>query len=96
MRKDAYWLVNDGRTVPLEEAAELEQIAAGVHDSILEWISAVGSLMFWAAESDNYDVEQAKIDMFKLGDMLKNIARIAAGAKGAEETLSYRLRGKQQ
>jgi len=44
MRKDAYWLINDGRDVPLEDVKELRQTAEGVHDSILEGISAIGSL----------------------------------------------------
>ncbi|VXD04897.1 conserved hypothetical protein [Enterobacterales bacterium 8AC] len=96
MRKDAYWLINDGRNAPLEDVKELRQTAVGVHDSIVEGISAIGSLMFWAAESENYGAEQAKADMFKLGDMLHNIARMAQGAMHAEENLAYRLREKQQ
>ncbi|OMQ23702.1 hypothetical protein [Serratia oryzae] len=94
MRKDAYWLINDGRSAPLEDVEELRQVAVGIHDSIVEGISAIGSLMFWAAESENYDADQAKADMFKLGDMLHNIARMAQGAMHAEENLAYRLREK--
>lgn len=95
MRKDAYWLINGCHDVPLEEAKELRGVVIGIHDSILEGISAVGSIMFWAAENENYEGEQAKADMFKLGEMLNNISRLAAGAKAAEETLSYRLKEKQ-
>ncbi|MFC0228249.1 ubiquinol-cytochrome C reductase [Serratia aquatilis] len=90
MRKDAYWLINDGSNIPLEEAAELEMVASGVHDSIIDGISAIGSLMFWAAESENYNGDQAKRDMYFLGDMLKNIARMAQGVMDAEENISSR------
>ncbi|VXD02890.1 conserved hypothetical protein [Enterobacterales bacterium 8AC] len=94
MRKDAYWLINDGRNAPLEDVKELRQTAVGVHDSIVEGISAIGSLMFWAAESENYDADQAKADMYRLGEMLQSIARIAHGAMHAEENLASRLREK--
>lgn len=96
MRKDAYWLISDGSNAPLDEVKDLRNVAEGIHTSIIEGISAIGSLMFWAAESENYEPEQAKKDMFKLGDMLTNIARLAAGARDAEDNLAGRLREKQQ
>ena len=92
MFKDAYFLIDDCRSVQPEDAKEMAQIANDVHDSIIEGISAIGSLMFWAGHNENYCDDQAKKDMQKLGDMLTNISRLASGAKTAEENLNYSLR----
>jgi hypothetical protein len=96
MHKDAYHLINDCRSVQLEDAKEMAQVATNVHDSIIEGISAIGSIMFWAGDNENYCDDQAKKDMQKLGDMLTNISRLASGAKTAQENISYTLLRTQQ
>ncbi|MGA7586030.1 MAG: hypothetical protein WCB03_08380 [Rouxiella badensis] len=96
MLKDAYFLIDDCRSVQPENAKEMAQIATDVHDSIIEGISAIGSIMFWAGDNENYCDDQAKKDMQKLGDMLTNISRLASGAKTAQENLNYSLRRAQQ
>ena len=40
-------------------------------------VSAIGSLMFWAADSDDYPEEGAKSDMYRLGAMLGRIGEVA-------------------
>lgn len=97
MHKDAYYLIDDCRDVRAEDAPDMALVAVGVHESIVEGISAIGSLMFWASNSEDYAEDQAKKDMMKLGDMLTNISRLAAGAKTAEENLNHAIRkGAQQ
>ncbi|WP_314153592.1 hypothetical protein [Rouxiella badensis] len=96
MRKDAYDLIDDCRTTPLDKAKDMAVVAMDVHDSIIEGISAIGSVMFWAGDNENYGEDQAKRDIQKLGDMLVNISRIAAGAKTAEENLTYKMREAKQ
>lgn len=44
---------------------------------LLLGISAIGNLMFWAADSDNYPEEGAKADMYRLGAMLGRIGEVA-------------------
>ena len=92
MRKDAYHLIDHCQNIPFRDAMELRSAAQDVHDSIIEGISAIGSIMFAAGNSEDYDDGRAKIDMMKLGDMLTNISRLAAGAKTAEENISYAIR----
>ncbi|MFS7244938.1 hypothetical protein AB6880_04435 [Rahnella inusitata] len=94
MRKDAYHLIDNCRNTPSEKQLEMAVVAMNVHDSIIEGISAIGSVMFWAAENENYGEDWAKKDMQKIGDMLCNISRLAAGAKTAEENLMHAVRGK--
>ncbi|HFQ7029218.1 TPA: ubiquinol-cytochrome C reductase [Yersinia enterocolitica] len=96
MRKDAYDLIDDCRGTDLDKAKDMAVVAMDVHDSIIEGISAIGSVMFWAGDNENYGEDQAKRDMKKLGDMLANISRIAAGAKTAEENLTYKMREAKQ
>lgn len=96
MRKDAYDLIDDCRGTDLDKAKDMAVVAMDVHDSIIEGISAIGSVMFWAGDNENYGEDQAKRDMQKLGDMLVNISRIAAGAKTAEENLTYKMREAKQ
>ncbi|MFS7197390.1 ubiquinol-cytochrome C reductase [Rahnella inusitata] len=96
MRKDAYDLIDDCRGTELDKAKDMAVVAMDVHDSIIEGISAIGSVMFWAGDNENYGEDQAKRDMQKLGDMLVNISRIAAGAKTAEENLTYKMREAKQ
>lgn len=40
-------------------------------------VSAIGSLMFWAADSDEYPEESAKADMYRLGAMLGTVSEVA-------------------
>lgn len=40
-------------------------------------VIAFGSLMFWAADSDDYPEEGAKADMYRLGAMLGRIGEVA-------------------
>lgn len=96
MHKDAYHLIDDCHGARPEDVQTMKFVATEVHDSILEGISAIGSIMFWAGENENYGEEQAKRDMQKLGGLLDNISRLAAGAKTAEENLAYALRGAKQ
>jgi len=92
MRKDAYHLINDCRNTPPEQQLEMATVAMNVHDSIIEGICAIGSVMFWAGDSEDYGEDQAKKDMQRIGDMLSNISRLAAGARSAEENLNHAIR----
>ncbi|HBV0090293.1 TPA: ubiquinol-cytochrome C reductase [Klebsiella pneumoniae] len=44
---------------------------------LLLGISAIGNLMFWAADSDNHPEESAKADMYRLGAMLGTVSEVA-------------------
>lgn len=44
--------------------------------NLLLGISAIGSLMFWATDNDNYTEETAKGDMRKIGAMLGTVGEV--------------------
>lgn len=53
------------------------QDAKDLHNALLMGINAIGSLMFWAANSGEYSNEQAKRDMGYLGELLEYLPLIA-------------------
>ena len=49
-------------------------------------ISAIGSLMFWAAGSENYAEETAKGDMYKIGAMLGTVCEVVRALNDTSES----------
>jgi hypothetical protein len=54
-----------------------ESRASDAVSDLMLGVSAIGSLMFWAADSDDYPEEGAKADMYRLGAMLGRIGEVA-------------------
>jgi hypothetical protein len=92
MRKDAYSLIDACHNVDPNAAVAMYAVASEVEDSLLNGVSAIGNLMFWAAENDEYDGEQAKRDMFDIGCFLKHVSRMAGGVHLAAENLEHAAR----
>ncbi|HAT2608030.1 TPA: ubiquinol-cytochrome C reductase [Kluyvera intermedia] len=42
-------------------------------------LKAIGSIMFWAADNENYPAEEAKGDMYRLGSMLSVLSDVIRG-----------------
>lgn len=60
-------------------ADELESIQNRTDEAVSDLmlgISAIGSLMFWATDNDNYTEETAKGDMRKIGAMLGTVGEV--------------------
>ncbi|STT84679.1 Uncharacterised protein [Klebsiella pneumoniae] len=55
----------------------IESRASNAVSDLMLGVSAIGSLMFWAADSDDYPEESAKADMYSLGAMLGRIGEVA-------------------
>ncbi|EOD6305633.1 ubiquinol-cytochrome C reductase [Klebsiella pneumoniae] len=55
----------------------IESRANDAVSDLMLGVSAIGSLMFWAADSDDYPEESAKADMYSLGAMLGRIGEVA-------------------
>lgn len=55
----------------------IEIRASDAVSDLMLGVSAIGSLMFWAADSDDYPEESAKADMYSLGAMLGRIGEVA-------------------
>ena len=64
---------------------------------LLLGISAIGNLMFWAADSDNYPEESAKADMYRLGAMLGTVGEVARALNDTAQNAAFlRLDGEKK
>ncbi|TWV30877.1 ubiquinol-cytochrome C reductase [Klebsiella quasipneumoniae] len=60
-------------------------------------VSSIGSLMFWAADSDNYPEESAKADMYRLGAMLGTVGEVARALNDTAQNAAFlRLDGEKK
>ncbi|ENA3221908.1 TPA: ubiquinol-cytochrome C reductase [Klebsiella pneumoniae] len=67
---------------------ELEGIQNRMNEAVsglLLGISAIGSLMFWATDNDNYTEETAKGDMRKIGAMLGTVGEVVRALNDTSE-----------
>ena len=55
----------------------IESRASDAVSDLMLGVSAIGSLMFWAANSDDYPAESVRADMYRLGAMLGHIGEVA-------------------
>lgn len=55
----------------------IESRASDAVNDLMLGVSAIGSLMFWAANSDDYPAESVRADMYRLGAMLEHIGEVA-------------------
>ena len=55
----------------------IESRASDAVNDLMLGVSAIGSLMFWAANSDDYPAESVRADMYRLGAMLGCIGEVA-------------------
>ncbi|EMQ0911050.1 ubiquinol-cytochrome C reductase [Klebsiella variicola] len=65
-----------GKGATADELESMQNRAEEAVSDLLLGISAVGSLMFWAADSSNYSEETAKDDMYRIGAMLGTIGEV--------------------
>lgn len=63
-------------TVTAEELKGIQSRAEEAVSDLVMGISAIGSLMFWAADSSNYSEETAKKDMYRIGAMLGTVGEV--------------------
>nr|DAY62086.1 MAG TPA: hypothetical protein [Caudoviricetes sp.] len=73
---------------------ELEGIGSRANDAardLMLGISAIGSLMFWAADSDNYAEETAKADMYRIGAMLGTIGEVVRALNDTAANAGFSL-----
>ena len=66
-----------GKGATVDELGGIQNRMDGAVSDLLLGISAIGNLMFWAADSDNYPEESAKADMYRLGAMLGTVSEVA-------------------
>ncbi|HAN6667419.1 TPA: ubiquinol-cytochrome C reductase [Escherichia coli] len=67
----------------------IESCASDAVDDLMLGVSAIGSLMFWAAGSDGYPEESAKADMYRLGAMLGHIGEVARALNDSAASAAF-------
>lgn len=65
-----------------------DRTASAVSD-LMMGVSAIGSLMFWASDSDDYAEGTAKADMYRLGAMLGTIGEVVRALSEIEANATY-------
>ncbi|VFZ93808.1 Uncharacterised protein [Klebsiella pneumoniae] len=65
-----------GKGATVDELGGIQNRMDGAVSDLLLGISAIGSLMFWATDNDNYTEETAKGDMRKIGAMLGTVGEV--------------------
>ena len=66
-----------GKGATADELESMKNRAEEAVSDLMLGVSAVGSLMFWAADNGNYSEETAKDDMYRIGAMLGTIGEVA-------------------
>ncbi|MBM7342728.1 ubiquinol-cytochrome C reductase [Erwinia sp. INIA-01] len=68
---------------------EITNTANNAATNILIGVSAIGSLMFWSAENEDYSPEQAKEDMYSIGAMLMPLAEVVRALSDNAENARF-------
>ena len=66
-----------GKGATVDELGGIQNRMDGAVSDLMMGVSAIGNLMFWMADSDEYPEESAKADMYSLGAMLGRIGEVA-------------------
>ncbi|HBT3581885.1 TPA: ubiquinol-cytochrome C reductase [Klebsiella pneumoniae] len=67
----------------------IESRASDAVSDLMLGVSAIGSLMFWAADSDDYPEEGAKADMYRLGAMLGTVGEVARALNDTAQNAAF-------
>lgn len=65
-----------GKGATADELESIQSRADEAVSNLMLGLGAIGSLMFWAADSENYAEETAKDDMYKIGAMLGTVCEV--------------------
>ncbi|ODM40398.1 ubiquinol-cytochrome C reductase [Klebsiella pneumoniae] len=67
----------------------IESRASDAASDLMLGISAIGNLMFWAADSDDYPEETAKGDMYRIGAMLGAVGEVARALNDTAQNAAF-------
>ena len=68
---------------------EISNTADNAATNLLIGVSAIGSLMFWSADNEDYSPEQAKEDMYSIGAMLMPLAEVVRALSDNAENARF-------
>ncbi|HBY4089641.1 ubiquinol-cytochrome C reductase [Klebsiella pneumoniae] len=67
----------------------IESRASDAASDLMLGVSAIGSLMFWAADSDDYPEEGAKAGMYRIGAMLGTVGEVARALNDTAQNAAF-------
>lgn len=67
----------------------IESRASDAVSDLMLGVSAIGSLMLWAADSDNYPEESARADMYRIGAMLGTVGEVARALNDTAQNAAF-------
>ena len=86
-----------GKGATVDELEGIQNRMDEAVSDLLLGISAIGSLMFWATDNDNYTEETAKGDMRKIGAMLGTVGEVARALDDTAQNAAFlRLDGEKK
>ncbi|HHB7599685.1 TPA: ubiquinol-cytochrome C reductase [Klebsiella pneumoniae] len=78
-----------GKGATVDELEGIQNRMDEAVSDLLLGISAIGSLMFWATDNDNYTEETAKGDMRKIGAMLGTVGEVALALNDTAQNAAF-------
>ncbi|MCE0318007.1 ubiquinol-cytochrome C reductase [Klebsiella pneumoniae] len=86
-----------GKGAAVDELKGIQSRTDEAVSDLLLGISAIGNLMFWAADSDNYPEESAKAGMYRIGAMLGTVGEVARALNDTAQNAAFlRLDGEKK
>lgn len=73
----------------LQRLQEISSTASSAAANLLIGVSAIGSLMFWSADNEDYSPDQAKEDMYSIGAMLMPLGEVVRALSDNAENASF-------
>lgn len=72
-----------------QQLLEVANTADNAATNLLIGVSAIGSLMFWSADNEDYNPEQAKEDMYSIGAMLMPLGEVVRALSDNAENARF-------
>ncbi|HHS9739322.1 TPA: ubiquinol-cytochrome C reductase [Raoultella ornithinolytica] len=80
-----------GKGTTADELESMQNRAEDAVSDLVLGITAIGSLMFWATDNDNYTEEAARGDMRKIGAMLGTVGDVVLALNDTAANAGFSL-----
>ncbi|CDH07324.1 hypothetical protein XBO1_2650006 [Xenorhabdus bovienii str. oregonense] len=82
---------NDFSTMSTEEIKDLRMNSEGALSSVMAAMSAMGELAFWSVDNENYSDKQARKDLYRIGEALMYLPRIAEALNDTAQHADFEI-----
>ncbi|MCP9267591.1 hypothetical protein M5U04_05635 [Xenorhabdus sp. XENO-1] len=81
----------DFRTMDTEEIKDLSKHSEAAFSGVMAAMSAMGELAFWSVDNENYSDKQAREDLYRIGEALMHLPRIAEALKDTAQHADFEI-----